>query len=136
MVRKSSIPKGHIRVAIESVHSGHLSNVVIDPRVSVKWLVKKACQGAGLRDIADIGALDSFPIRWVLIDTNAESDWAHLSGAARQRVHAMIRNKEGLHVSHHNSDRLESLKVYDGITFHLHAIADDDHDVRYCILTA
>ncbi len=121
---------GLFRIVVESVHSAKLSNLQASPRSSVKWLAEKARTGAGVKDSANIGALEKFPIRWVLVDVNAEDAWEDTPITEKLRTKALVKCGSVLKYSYRYDDRLEDTGVYDGIIFHLYAVQDtkDDKD--------
>lgn len=129
---KSATPEGHIQVTVESIHTGQLSNVVVSPRVSVKWLSERARQGAGLKDQTETGGFEGFRIRWVLVDVKAEQEWEALPRHEKRSIHTIIKAKDGLRISRRSTDRLSDFGIYSGIVFHLYAIEDIDFDLlRY-----
>jgi hypothetical protein len=128
IVGRHEVPEGFLHVIVESVHTGQVSNIVVSPRVSVHWLAEKAKLGAGLKDTAETGAFAPFRIRWVLVDAQAEDEWARMPRRSKRRIHALIRSTDGVSVSRDGTDRLEALGVYGGIVFHLYAIEDEGHD--------
>jgi hypothetical protein len=129
---KSSTDSETIRVVIESIHTGKLSSLRVSPRVSVWWLADKAKQGAGLSDMLDTGGAMRFRIRWVLVDANAEAEWAALEPHEKQQITAIIKTKEGkTNISYIAKDRLERLGAYDNIVFHLYAVEDSDQNISY-----
>jgi TIR domain len=120
-------PEGLLQVIIESVHTGQLCNLMVSPRVSIKWLTNKARAGLNLREEVETGGFIPFRIRWVLVDASAEKEWGHLPRYAMQQIQAIVNSKEGVKFSYDETDRLEDLGIYDGIVFHLYAIEDVQH---------
>lgn len=133
MIEHRTAPKGFLHVIVESAHTGRLSNIVVSPRASVQWLIEKAKQGAGLKDCLDTGGFEPFRIRWVLVDTKAESEWKSLDRRTRKRIHAIVRPDIDILISSSKRDRLKDIGVYNDIIFHLYAVedVDDDYGVFY-----
>ncbi len=121
-----------IRIVIESIHTGKLSNLKVSPRVSVWWLAEQAKQGAGLNDMLNTGGAMRFRVRWVLVDANADAMWKRLERNEKQRIMAIVKTKDGkTKISYSENDRLESLGVCDETVFHLYAVEDWEQDVCY-----
>lgn len=132
LVNIHSIPEGHIHVAIESIHTGQLSNIVVSPRASVEWLADKAQRGAGLRDSLVTEGFQHFTIRWVLVDVNAEDEWKAMDRWVRPEVHAIVKTESGIQIASHGRQQLSDIGVHNDMVFHLYAVADiyendDDH---------
>ena len=129
LVNIHSFPEGHIHVAIESIHTGHLSNIVVSPRASVDWLVNKAKRGAGLRDSLDTGGFQHFFIRWVLVDVNAEEDWKKMHSWNQKEIHAIVKTETGIRIASHGHQRLSDIGIYKDMIFHLYAVEDIDKNL-------
>ena len=127
---KSKNTTDKLHIVIESVHSGKLSNLHVHRRSSVKWLEEKARTSAGVKDNADIGALEKLPIRWVLVDARAEAEWKLLSASEMVKIKALVKTSTGIKASYRYDDRLEDIGVYDGIIFHLYAIPEVELDTK------
>ena len=117
---------GFIHVKVESIYTGHISNIIASPRASVAWLVKQAKQGSGLKDSLDTGGFRHFLIRWVLVDVNAEPEWKATSLVQREYLRAMVKTNDGIKVSKSDLERLEDIGVYNDIVFHLYAVPITD----------
>lgn len=124
LVNIQSIPEGHIHIAIESIHTGHLSNITVTPRASVEWLADKAKRGAGLRESLDTGGFQHFFIRWVLVDVNAEDEWKNMDRWDRQEIHAIVKTDSGIQIALHGRQRLSDIGIYKDMIFHLYAVED------------
>jgi hypothetical protein len=122
LVKKQTIPEGFVHVIVESIHTGQLSNIIASPRASVGWLAKQAKHGIGLKDSLDTGGFQQFPIRWVLVDTSAESVWKTMGLRGKQYLRAIVRTSDGIKFSRSDQDRLEDIGVYNDIIFHLYAV--------------
>lgn len=137
LARVKSMPKDHIRVAIESIHTGHLSNIVVSPRASVEWLADKAKRGAGLKDSLNTGGFQHFAIRWVLVDVEAEEAWKRMNRWDRQETHAIVKTGHGIQIASDGHQRLSDIEVRENMIFHLYAVEDftvndtDDGGVCY-----
>jgi hypothetical protein len=112
---------------VESVHTGHLCNVLTSPRVSIKWLTDTPQKGMRVSELADTGAFAPFRVRWVLVDSRAEAEWRSLPRYVQRRLRAVVAGYEEPFVSISDSDRLEDIGIEDGIVFHLYAIEDEEH---------
>lgn len=125
LAKKRVVPDGFVHVMIESIHTGHLSNLVVSPRASVKWLAEQAKHAVGLEDCLDTGG-PKFPIRWVLVDANAETEWDVVLEAVSYRMNrilAIVKTNDGIKFSSVlDQHRLEDIGVYNDIVFHLHAV--------------
>ncbi|MCK4296732.1 MAG: toll/interleukin-1 receptor domain-containing protein, partial [Candidatus Marinimicrobia bacterium] len=86
LTKKNTVDEGQLHVIIESVHTGHVSNLIISPRASVMWLARQAKHGAGLKDFLDTGGPEPFRIRWVLVDKNAIAEWKSLDYRATCKI--------------------------------------------------
>lgn len=76
LVGKKESNEGKVRIVIESVNTGQLSNLLLSPRASIGWLAERARICAGLRYSINVGRgipLE-FHIRWVLVDSEAEKN--------------------------------------------------------------
>lgn len=121
---RSGAKSRSLRVVIESVHTGKVFNLSVDPKISVRWLADKAQSLLGVLTEADTGAPFPFRVRWVLVDSKARAAWRGLSLLEKIKAYAIINCGTRNHISLSPLDRLESLGVYDGIVFHLHAMED------------
>jgi hypothetical protein len=129
-------PAGYVHVVVESVHTGHLSNLVVSPRSSIGWLTDKAKSGAGLHDSLETGGFQRFAIRWVLVDVNAEDRWKAMDKSERQSIHAIVNTGNGIQIAASERTRLADIGVYNDVVFHLYAVEDiqrnDDDDGGVC----
>ena len=125
---------GNLRVIIESIHTGQLSNLSVSPLVSIKWLTEKARIGAGLQDFADVGSFERFKVRWILVDSKAEEVWKTLRRSEKEKIRAFVMSETGIKISKEETDRLQKLRVYDGIKFHLYAVEDEDDDDVHMVM--
>jgi hypothetical protein len=138
-----TVPDDHVTVSIESVHTGHISRLVVPTRASVDFLRQKATAGAGLKNRLETGGFQSFPIRWVLVDAAVEQHVESLASRllkARQshEIVAVVWNgKRPVYVRDPRT-RLSDLKgLGDNLVFHLQALPDvgaieRDDGVAYC----
>jgi hypothetical protein len=126
LVGSTEPTEGKIRVTIESIHSGQVHHLLVSPRVSVKWLEEQAKARAGVRDSVDVGALNPFRIRWVLVDSRAEPTWKAMEHHKKMKVRAIVQCDGGTCNAEEETVRLETIGVYDGIVFHLYAVQDGD----------
>lgn len=122
---KVNVPQDHIRISIESAHSGKLSNIVASRKASVGWLAAQARLGAGLKDELDTGGFQKFSIRWVLVDIRAEDNWKQMDQHSRSQVRALVQTNYGVHRVTSDSAGLGESFIKDGIVFHLYAVQDD-----------
>jgi hypothetical protein len=123
---------GQIRITVESVHSGHLCSIIASPRVSIRWLADKARAGMGVSETAETGAHIPFRVRWVLVDTRAESVWIKLPRSKQRKIRG-VSSRDGVPIfAYFDSDRLDDLKIQDGVVFHMYAIEDEDYDIPVC----
>lgn len=129
MARRSSYPKDSLHVVIESAHSGKLSNLMVSPRASIEWLSEQSRKCMGLKTELDAGGFKPFIVRWVLVDTKAESEWRELNRGEQQKIWAYVKTEDGIKISKSESDKLEDIGVYDDIIFHLYAIEDINWDI-------
>lgn len=124
-----------LHITVESIHTGQMSNLIVSPRVSIKWLVEQVRQEVGLKDSLDTGGFIPFPIRWVLVDAEAELEWKEMHIGEKRKVWAIVKTENGIMISKWGRDRLDNIDVYDNIVFHLQAVDEDDEDdedgVRY-----
>lgn len=133
---------GDIRIIVESVHTGKICSITASPRVSVGWLVDRAQAGMGVSDLADTGAYEPFHVRWVLVDTRAESAWRALPRSKQRRLHALVAKNDtvtdeaDLIFSLSERDRLGQVGIGDGAVFHMYAIEDEDRYPPPCALPA
>lgn len=137
LAKKRTVPDGFIHVMIESTHTGHLSNLVVSPRASVSWLAEQAKQAAGLKDYLDTGG-PQFPVRWVLVDANADTGWEAVLEAVNYRIErmlAIVKTDDGIKFSMlFDQHRLEDIGVYNDIVFHLYAVPVNPRGgIRYSI---
>jgi hypothetical protein len=123
---KASEPEpGHIKIEVESVHTGKLCNIVVSPRVSLKWLSDRARSGLDLSDRAETGAFVPFMVRWVLVDKKVEAAWLKLPRSRMRKLIAVVATAEGPLFCETDTDRLNDVGVVDGTVFHLYAIEDE-----------
>ncbi len=127
ITRESTTSDGLLEVIIESVHTGQLCNLKISPQVSVKWLINKAQAGLGLKEEAHTGAFESFRVRWVLVDVQAEYYWDEMPRYEKQGLYAIVKTDEGIKYSFSEYDRVEELRLDHKMVFHLYAIEDIDY---------
>jgi hypothetical protein len=131
-----AMPNNHIRVVIESVHSGLLSDVYVPLSATVEWLATKAKQRVGLKESLDTGGYQSFAIRWVLVDVNAKDCWKQLDSSNRQKTHALIQANNGIQIVTNKRLRLSEIGIDKDMKFHLCAVEDTDANtdggVYYC----
>jgi hypothetical protein len=113
---------GLFRVVVESAHSDKYSYLRVSPRSSVKWLAEKARIVSGVKDSANVGALEKFPVRWVLVDINAEDAWKYTPITQKLRTKALVRCDTVAKYSYSYNDRLEDIGVRDEMIFHLYAV--------------
>lgn len=124
--------EGLLQITVESAHTGQSSTLTVPPRASVGWLLRKVKEATGVRDTADAGAFEVFKVRWVLVDSRAESSWENLPPARKRRVWVVIKSGEKVALSMSENDRLDALGVYDKIVLHLHAVPEPgDWGIRY-----
>ena len=76
----------------------------------------------------NIGSVKPFRIKWVLVDVEAERYWKNLSRDAQRKLRTVIQTAEGPQGFGDDNDRLETMGVHDGTTFHLYAIEDERYD--------
>jgi hypothetical protein len=132
LVKAAEGDEGLLQITVESTHTGQSSILTIPPRASVGWLLRKVKEATGVRDTADAGAFEVFKVRWVLVDSWAESSWEDLPPAQKKRVTAVIKSGEKVTLSTSEDDRLDALGVYDKIVFHLHAVPEPSRrGIRY-----
>jgi hypothetical protein len=124
VVQRVPANKDELHIIVESVHTGQLCNVYVSPRASVRWLADRAQRGLGVSTFAQTGAYVPFIVKWVLVDTRAEAEWAQMPREQKQRTFALV---AGSKPCYDENVHLGSAGVRDGIVFHLHAI----EDVRY-----
>ena len=93
----------------------------------VKWLTDKAQKGMGVSELADTGAYEPFRVRWVLVDSRAESVWRALPRDMQRKLRALVAGDKEPFFSTSDSDRLEDIGIKDGVVFHLYAIEDEEH---------
>ena len=131
---RSNTQDGLLHIVIESVHTGRISSLAVPARASIKWLTVQATQRAGLKQTLDTGGFQRYPIRWVLVDQNAEAYWKILSRWEKKEIQALVMSDDGVTVSTEERDRLEDLGVCNDAVFHLYAAEhlDDCHDVCLC----
>jgi hypothetical protein len=127
---KSKSTPETLHIILESMHSGKLSNLYVHKRSSIKWLEEKARSSAGVKDKAEVGALEKLSIRWVLVDVRAEAEWKRLSASEMVKIKALVKSSAGFKASYRNEDRLEDIGVYDGIIFHLYAIPEVELNIK------
>ncbi len=127
MVGKTSEPAGSFHVTIASVHTGHISHLLVLPTQSLQVLATKARAGLGLREEADVGSVERFRVRWVLVDVRAERQWLKMPRARQRKARVVVYSSRRLVVSGDKYAQLGALGMKDGITFHLHAIEDEDY---------
>lgn len=126
-VGKSHRDPTSLNVVIESVHTGALCNLRIPPNVSVRWLADRAGLAMGLSTKAETGAYTPFHIRWVLVDTKAETEWLALSRVEQREVHAIVKTAGNARISKKKTDKLRDIGVYEGVVLHMYAVEDEDY---------
>lgn len=130
MVGTTREPAASLHVKIESVHTGHISHLLVLPTQSLKWLATKARAGLALSEEADAGGFEPFRVRWVLVDERAEQRWLKMRRAQQRKARAVIHSSRRLIVCEDEYARLGSLELKDGMTFHLYPIEDEDYPPR------
>jgi hypothetical protein len=126
LVKTKDVSPRRLRVRSESVHTPKTCELLVEPRVSIRWLTDRLQAALGLSTQADTGAYSPFVVRWVLVDVDAEATWKNISRPEQRRLHAVIMSGHGLRFSYSDLDRLEDVGVYDGIVFHLYPVEDED----------
>jgi TIR domain-containing protein len=127
MIKPQRKAKEDLHIMVESVHTGKLCNIYVSPRVSLKWLSDQAQKGLGVSDHAVVtGVFETFPVKWVLVDTRVESAWKKLPRSRKQNTWAVLHTPKGPKYCEESSARLEDLKVTNGAVFHLYGIVDDE----------
>lgn len=124
-----------LHIIIESVHTGRISNLLVPPRSSIKWLAALAIQRTGLKESLDTGGFMSYPIRWVLVDQKTEDYWKNLSRREKMSIQALVMSNDGIKISTEERDRLQDLGVCNDTVFHLYAVEnfDDKFNICYCM---
>lgn len=117
-----------IKIIVESAHTGQLCNLIVSPRVSVRWLANKAQAGLNVKEKLEAGEFVFFHIRWVLVDVQARTIWKSLPRHEKRNIYAVIKTEEGIKYSYDDTDRLEKLGIYDGVVFRLFPIEDERYD--------
>jgi hypothetical protein len=117
-------PRGYITVAIESVHTGHISHLAVPGRASVEYLLEKARVGVGLRTKLDTGGFQPYPIRWVLVDAQAGNRWGELSERDRCEAVCVVADGDQVRICRSSRHRLGEAGVTDGMVFNLYAVPD------------
>jgi hypothetical protein len=126
LVRTAARTPDRLRVRAESVHTSKSCELLVEPRVSIRWLSERLQAGMGLSAEAQTGAYAPFVVRWVLVDVRAEGTWRTISRAEQRRVHAIVMSDHRLRFSYSDRDRVEDLGISDGTIFHLYPVEDED----------
>lgn len=124
---ESDSSDGKLRVHLRSAHTGEVHTVMASPHASIKWLVELAKHTFRLKDTAGTGAFVPFKVRWVLVDTQAKEKWEKLPRYRQSRIRAIVSTDEGEKYSFDENESLEDLNIYDGISFFIYAIEDEDY---------
>lgn len=114
-------------VVVESKHSGEVCSLRVSKRASIEWLVERARKCYNLTNEAQVGALNPFQVRWVLVDKTVEHLWLDMNRSDQQRLWAIIGPRTHHKLCFSKFDRLEQLDIYSGIVFYLYAIEDITH---------
>ncbi|MGV7224342.1 MAG: toll/interleukin-1 receptor domain-containing protein [Nitrospinales bacterium] len=117
-----SSKKNGLSIRVESAHSGVLCDIIESPDVSVEWLASKATAALGGKDRADVGALERFMVRWILVDVRAEDYYRSLTNLQRQEIWAVVKVEDELRKATEGTTSLRKLGVEDGTVFHLWGI--------------
>ena len=129
LVRPEERPRGGLRVVVESVHTGLMSNLQVLPNQSIHWLASKAMAGLGVRREAQTGALDPFHIRWVLVDAALDNEWRAIPQPSKRLLYALVLGADGPMCCTDESQSVGSIGVRDGTVFHLCAVEDESRDL-------
>jgi TIR domain len=124
--RSEQEKEGWLHITVESVHTAQICPLLVEPRVSVRWLSDKAQSELGVSSSAKAGAYAPFSVRWILVDARAEDIWQTLGRDEQRRLYALVYSDRGLRFCHSDRERLEDIGIYDGIVFHLYAIEDEE----------
>lgn len=127
VVKNMPRTKQKLGIVVESIHTGKICNLLLEPSASVKWLSTMGQKGLGVRELADTGAPFPFKIRWVLVDTKAEAKWKELPREIKRKLRAFVKVDKDYRRSLSDIDRLQDVGVYDGIVFHLYPVEDEDY---------
>lgn len=123
----TSPPSGEYEIVIEAIHRGIQERLIVPERASIQWVMRQLQASLGLRDLADTGGFTQFPIRWVLVQAEAEEEWRQIPRIEKQRVKAVVlSNEKGLQVATRSSESLRDLGATHRSVFHVYAIEDDD----------
>jgi len=115
--------QGLLRIRIESAHSGRLCDVIESPAVSIAWLASKAKAALGGKDGVDAGGLELLPMRWILVDVNAEDHWKGMSEREKRELFAIVKVGDDARTATADTTSLRDLGVQDETVFHLYGIA-------------
>lgn len=119
--------KANISVFIESAHTSRVCNLRVSSRISVSNLLERSVSYFKLHTEANVGSMEPFRVRWILVDLKALGDWRKIVRQRKQEIFALVRSQKGLIISKSPYDRLEDIEIYNNIVFRLYAI----EDVRY-----
>ena len=122
---------GQLAVRVLSMESGRSLIVRAEPLASLRWLVVKACEQAGLITEARLGALRPMGVRWVLVDQRVEPRWKKMATARRQRLYGLFQVNGQVVACSDDDASLASLGLEDDTDYHLHAVPDAAHDVHF-----
>lgn len=117
---------GSYELIIEAVHRGIVERLIVPERASIKWIVRELQQKLGLNDVADTGGFTMFPIRWILVHNEVESEWLKIPRHKKQRIKAVVRSHErGTQIATEDHLCLKDLGATHRSVFHIYAIEDD-----------
>jgi hypothetical protein len=114
-----------LQIIVASIHNGRIKNLHVSRWATLGWLIREAMNGLGVRDMADAGAPFALPIRWALVDAQAEEEWQKKPRAQQRRIMAMIATKNGIETTRTLDVDLDRLGIYDGMVCHLYAFEDE-----------
>jgi len=119
-----TFPWYDLNIYIQSAQLGNVYRINISSESSLKLLVERAKQVAGVTDDANTGARFPFKVRWVLVDKTLKQDWLRFQREDQRKVFAFINTGGHPIIANSNTDSLKELRIKDKTMFLLYPIED------------
>jgi hypothetical protein len=119
-----------IQVNIESVQSGHVYSLAVNPRSSIRELSKKCIAHFQFNDSVNTGGSVNFKVRWALIDVNAENVWKKTPRPQQAKIYTIVNSCNSEKISYSPDTSLKDAGIYENIVLHMYSI--EDYEIEDC----
>lgn len=111
-------------IFVQSKYSGKKFRFSVPKTASYKMLRDRAINTLGLNESVEVGASDSFKIKWVFIDSDIDHEWNNLKKHEQNAIVAFIRSNKGVKKIYDEYEQVNSDWKFESKLFFLYAVED------------